>query len=66
MDDALAAYDTGRTDGHAGHRDPDRADHPRTGPDYLVGVVDGQLAAFEEELVRAIRRALDTKQNGAG
>jgi hypothetical protein len=63
MDDALAAYDSGRADGHAGHRDLVRARHPDTGPDYLVGVADGELAAFEEEIVRAIRKALG---NGAG
>jgi hypothetical protein len=58
MDDALLAYDSGRADGIAGQRDAGRAEHPGTGPDYRVGLVDGQLAAFETELLAAIRRAL--------
>jgi hypothetical protein len=61
MDDALAAYDAGHTDGHAGLRDLARASDPRTGPDYRVGLLDGQLAAFEQALVEAVRRALDEK-----
>jgi hypothetical protein len=58
MDDALAAYGSGHADGVAGHEDAARAGDPVTGPDYRVGVVDGQLAAFEEALVAAIRKAM--------
>jgi hypothetical protein len=61
MDDALAAYGTGMADGIAGRNDAGRAEHPQTGADYQVGVVDGQLAAFEEALVAAIRKAMDEK-----
>ena len=62
MDDALMAYDKGRADGVAGVRDADGAEHPHTGADYRTGLVDGQVAAFETELLAAIRRALDLKQ----
>jgi hypothetical protein len=58
MDDALLAYDSGRADGIGGLHDAVRAGHPQTGPDYRVGLVDGQIAAFETELLAAIRRAL--------
>jgi hypothetical protein len=61
MDDALVAYGAGRADGKAGRNDSGRAVDPQTGADYLVGVVDGQIAAFEDALVAAIRRALDDK-----
>ncbi|MEU4423004.1 hypothetical protein AB0F81_20450 [Actinoplanes sp. NPDC024001] len=58
MDDSLQAYTDGRTDGAAGRRDQERADHPETGPDYRVGVVDGSVAAFQAELVAEVRRLL--------
>jgi hypothetical protein len=61
MDDSLAAYGAGHTDGQAGVRDLDRAGDPETGADYRVGLLDGRLAAFEEALVEAVRRALDEK-----
>ncbi|GAA2611464.1 hypothetical protein [Paractinoplanes durhamensis] len=61
MDDALAAYGTGHADGMAGNHDGDRAGDPQTGADYLVGIVDGQIAAFEDALVAAIRKAMDEK-----
>jgi hypothetical protein len=61
MDDALVAYGAGHADGAAGRHDGDKAVDPQTGADYLVGVVDGQIAAFEDALVAAIRRALDDK-----
>ena len=54
MDDALAAYGDGHADGLAGRENHERSDDP----DYRVGLVDGQLAAFEEALVQAIRKAL--------
>jgi hypothetical protein len=59
-DDALRAYENGRADGLAGKRkDEARAEDP----DYLVGLVDGQVSAFEENLLAAIRRALDGKKS---
>ncbi|MEV4348515.1 hypothetical protein AB0J83_29010 [Actinoplanes sp. NPDC049596] len=59
-DDALRAYEDGRADGLAGkHKDETRAGDP----DYLVGLVDGQVSAFEENLLAAIRRALDGKKS---
>ena len=61
MDDALVAYDAGHADGRAGRDDAGRAADPGTGPDYRVGVVDGQVAAFEEALIAAVRRALGEK-----
>ena len=61
MDDALAAYDAGHTDGKAGRRDGARAVDPATRADYLVGLVDGQLAAFEQALITAVRKALGEK-----
>ncbi|MFI5892468.1 hypothetical protein ACIA5D_20405 [Actinoplanes sp. NPDC051513] len=64
MDDALAAYGTGHADGLAGTHDATAAVDPQTGPDYLVGVVDGQVAAFEEALVAAIRKAMGDKLDG--
>jgi hypothetical protein len=63
MDDALVAYGAGHADGRAGRHDGDRAVDAATGADYLVGVVDGQVAAFEEALVTAIRKALDPKKS---
>ena len=52
---SLRAYGDGRADGVAG-----RTDHERTGdPDYRAGLVDGELEAFEVELVAAIRKAMD-------
>jgi|tagenome__1003787_1003787.scaffolds.fasta_scaffold15057488_1 hypothetical protein len=64
MDDALAAYGTGHTDGMAGVHDAGRAADPQTGPDYLVGIVDGQMAAFEEALIAAVRKAMGDKLDG--
>ncbi len=58
MDDALVAYDKGRADGIAGQRDAEAAGHPATGADYRTGLGDGQLAAFETDLLAAVRRAL--------
>ncbi|XVU21069.1 hypothetical protein ACQPZJ_27790 [Actinoplanes sp. CA-054009] len=59
-DSALLAYENGRADGLAGRRkDEARAEDP----DYMVGLVDGQVSAFEENLLAAIRRALDGKNN---
>lgn len=57
-DGSLRAYDEGRSDGEAGRRDEVRADDP----DYRVGLVDGQLAAFETALIAAIRKAMDGKR----
>ena len=54
MDDALQAYGFGYADGVAGQRDAAFADDP----DYVVGLVDGQLVAFEEALVTAVRKVL--------
>ena len=56
-DDALRRYGRGRADGLAGNEDLTAAGDP----DYRVGLVDGQVARFEEELVAAIRKALDGK-----
>ena len=61
MDDELAAYGSGHADGMAGLRDSDRAGDPRTGADYLVGIVDGQIAAFEDALITAIRKAMEDR-----
>ena len=58
MDDSLQAYTDGHADGAAGRRDPHRADHPETGSDYRVGVVDGSVAAFQAELIAEVRRLL--------
>jgi hypothetical protein len=66
MDDALLAYDSGRSDGIAGESDAARAGHPETGADYRVGVLDGQLAAFEAGLIAAVRKALGSGQISAG
>lgn len=65
MDEALAAYDAGRADGLAGLRDVARVTDATTGRDYAVGVADGRLEAFENDLVAAIRRALDAKKGEA-
>ena len=59
MDDALLAYESGRADGVGGRHDAALAADPRTGSDYRVGIVDGQLAAFEASLIAAVRKALD-------
>jgi hypothetical protein len=61
MDEALVAYDTGHADGRSGRDDARRAADSATGPDYRVGVLDGQVAAFEEALISAVRRALGEK-----
>jgi hypothetical protein len=72
MDDALVAYGAGHADGKAGLHDSDKAVDSVTGADYLVGIVDGQVAAFEDALVTAIRKALadkapqDKKSDGSG
>ncbi|GAA4972567.1 hypothetical protein [Actinoplanes utahensis] len=58
MEEAFLAYTAGRADGEAGHRDLTRADHPETGQDYRVGVVDGSVVAFQAELVAEVRRLL--------
>jgi hypothetical protein len=60
MDDALQAYDQGRVHGFAGRRDESRAEHATTGADYRTGLLDGQVTAFEVELLAAIRRAMGT------
>jgi hypothetical protein len=57
MDDALRAYGDGHADGLAGAGDEDRA----ADPDYRVGLADGQLAKFENDLIAAVRRALGEK-----
>ena len=64
MDDAFVAYGEGHADGRAGRGDAARADDPATGADYRVGLVDGQLAAFEDALVAAIRRAMGDQLDG--
>ena len=66
MDDALVAYDTGHADGGAGRDDAERATDPATGPDYRVGVLDGQVAAFEHALITAVRQALGEPGQGSG
>ena len=63
MDDALVAYGAGHADGMTGRHDSDRAVDPATGADYLVGVADGQLAAFADALVAAVRAALEQKNS---
>lgn len=57
MDDALRAYESGRADGIAGRLDVAQA----ADPDYRVGVADGELAAFERDLIAAIRKALGAR-----
>jgi hypothetical protein len=57
-DASLRAYDDGRSDGEAGRHDDTRAEDA----DYRVGLVDGQLAAFETALIAAIRKAMDGKR----
>jgi hypothetical protein len=64
MDDSFVAYGEGHADGRAGRADADRAENPQTGADYQVGLADGQLAAFEDALVAAIRRAMGGKLDG--
>ena len=59
MEEAFAAYTAGHHDGSAGVRDGSRADDPETGTDYRIGVVDGSVAAFQAELIAAVRRLLD-------
>ncbi|MBM2616514.1 hypothetical protein JIG36_13200 [Actinoplanes sp. LDG1-06] len=56
-DFALKAYDEGRADGVAGRKDLERTGDA----DYRVGLHDGQLAAFEADLIAAIRKAMDGK-----
>jgi hypothetical protein len=64
MDDAFVAYGEGHADGKAGRTDAVRAESPETGADYRVGLVDGQLAAFENALVAAIRKAMGDRLDG--
>jgi hypothetical protein len=64
MDDAFVAYGDGHADGRTGRADAVRGEHPETGADYQVGVADGQLAAFEDALVAAIRKAMGDKLDG--
>jgi hypothetical protein len=45
-DDAFEAYTAGRRDAMATRRDAARAEHPRTGPDYRIGFLDGRIAVF--------------------
>ena len=59
MDEALHAYGMGHADGMAGVPDDARASHPDTGADYRAGLSDGSHAAFERDLMAAVRRALD-------
>ncbi|MEV6347857.1 hypothetical protein [Actinoplanes sp. NPDC051851] len=56
MDDALVAYNAGRVDGAAGHRDPQIAEDPEVGADYRVGLLDGRIAAFH--LIKELRGIL--------
>jgi len=64
MDDAFVAYRQGHADGRAGRADAARGGHPETGADYKVGVADGRLAAFEDALIDAIRKAMGDKLDG--
>ena len=64
MDDAFVAYGAGHADGRAGRADPARSANPETGTDYRVGLADGQLDAFEDALVAAIRKAMGDKLDG--
>ena len=57
-DFALQAYDEGRSDGVAGRRDRERGQDA----DYRVGLADGELEAFETDLIAAIRKAMDGKR----
>lgn len=56
MDDELVAYNAGRVDGAAGHRDEQIADDPALGPDYRIGLLDGRIAAYH--LRRELRDVL--------
>jgi|KBSSwiStaDraftv2_1062776.scaffolds.fasta_scaffold685858_2 hypothetical protein len=64
MDDAFVAYRQGHADGRAGRPDAARGADPETGADYKVGVSDGRLAAFEDALIDAIRKAMGDKLDG--
>ena len=46
MDEQFIAYETGRADGIAAHRDEARAEHPTLGRDYRVGFLDGRIEVF--------------------
>lgn len=59
MEDALLAYDSGRVHGFAGRRDEAKAADLKTGPDYQIGLTDGQVTLFEVQLLAAVRRAMD-------
>ncbi|WP_231956775.1 MULTISPECIES: hypothetical protein [unclassified Actinoplanes] len=58
MEEAFLAYTAGHADGSAGRRDAQLADDPETGSDYRIGVVDGNVAAFQAELLAEVRRLL--------
>jgi hypothetical protein len=57
MDESLLAYDAGRDDALAGHRDADRATHPETGADYRMGFIDGRIEIFR--MYASVREILD-------
>ncbi len=57
MDDALSAYGAGRLDALAGHRDPERVAHPRTGADYRIGFLDGRIEVFR--MFAGVRKILE-------
>jgi hypothetical protein len=57
-DFALRAYDEGRADGVARRHDRERGGDA----DYRVGLADGELEAFEADLIAAIRKAMDGKR----
>ncbi|GGQ49932.1 hypothetical protein GCM10010166_18030 [Couchioplanes caeruleus subsp. azureus] len=57
VDDALLAYDAGRSDALAGCRDAERAQHPRTGADYRMGFLDGRVEIFR--MFSQVREILD-------
>ena len=56
MDDALVAYNSGRVDGAAGHRDPQIAEDAEVGADYRIGLLDGRIAAYH--LINEVRDIL--------
>jgi len=57
VDEALLAYDAGRVDALAGHRDAARAKHPATGADYRMGFLDGRVEIFR--MLASVREILD-------
>jgi hypothetical protein len=58
MDEALLAYDAGRTDALVGYRDTDRANHPATGVDYRRGFLDARIDIFR--MFAGVRKILET------